>query len=98
MKRAFSVFVLLCGAVPLLLAQAPTKRRIAVLDFDYATVHQYVYDAFGSDVDIGKGIADMIVTNLVKNGTYSVIERKQLDQVLKEQNFQQSGRADPSSA
>jgi len=79
-------------------AQAPAKRRIAVLDFDYATVHQYVYDAFGSDQDIGKGIADMLVTNLVRNGTYSVIERKQLDQVLREQNFQQSGRADPSSA
>ena len=98
MKRASMVFGLLCGAVPLLMAQAPAKRRIAVLDFDYATVHQYVYDAFGSDVDIGKGIADMLVTNLVKNGTYSVIERKQLDKVLQEQNFQQSGRADPSSA
>jgi curli biogenesis system outer membrane secretion channel CsgG len=79
-------------------AQAPAKRRIAVLDFDYATVHQYVYDAGGSDQDIGKGIADMLVTNLVRNGTYSVIERKQLDQVLREQNFQQSGRADASSA
>jgi curli biogenesis system outer membrane secretion channel CsgG len=81
-----------------LVAQAPAKRRIAVLDFDYATVHQYVFDLFGSDQDIGKGIADMLVTNLVRNGTYSVIERKQLDRVLQEQNFQQSGRADPSSA
>jgi curli biogenesis system outer membrane secretion channel CsgG len=81
-----------------LVAQAPAKRRVAVLDFDYATVHQYVYDLFGSDQDIGKGIADMLVTNLVRNGTYSVIERKQLDRVLQEQNFQQSGRADPSSA
>ncbi len=69
-----------------------------MLDFDYATVHQWVYDVFGSDQDIGKGIADMLVTNLVRNGTYSVIERKQLDQVMREQNFQQSGRADPSSA
>jgi curli biogenesis system outer membrane secretion channel CsgG len=34
----------------------------------------------------------------VRNGTYSLIERKQLDQVMREQNFQQSGRADPSSA
>ncbi len=81
-----------------LVAQAPAKRRVAVLDFDYATVHQYVYDLFGSDQDIGKGIADMLVTNLVRNGAYSVIERKQLDRVLQEQNFQQSGRADPSSA
>ena len=98
MKRlTILVLAALLGAGTLA-AQSPAKRRVAVLDFDYATVHQYVYDLFGSDQDIGKGIADMLVTNLVRNGTYSVIERKQLDRVLQEQNFQQSGRADPSSA
>jgi curli biogenesis system outer membrane secretion channel CsgG len=98
MKRVSVLLLALAVGAGTLTAQAPTKRRIAVLDFDYATVHQWVYDIFGSDQDIGKGIADMLVTNLVRNGTYSVIERKQLDQVLREQNFQQSGRADPSSA
>ena len=98
MKRVSVLLLALAVGAGFLSAQAPTKRRIAVLDFDYATVHQWVYDIFGSDQDIGKGIADMLVTNLVRNGTYSVIERKQLDQVLREQNFQQSGRADPSSA
>jgi curli biogenesis system outer membrane secretion channel CsgG len=96
MKRALLVLLLLGIAVPLA-AQAP-RKRIAVLDFDYATVHAGVAGLFGQDVDIGKGIADMLVTNLVREGTYSVIERKQLDKVLGEQNFQQSGRADPSSA
>lgn len=98
MKRVAVLLLALAMGAGTLVAQAPSKRRIAVLDFDYATVHQWVYDIFGSDQDIGKGIADMLVTNLVRNGTYSVIERKQLDQVLREQNFQQSGRADPSSA
>ena len=98
MKRLTALSLAALIGAGTLAAQAPAKRRIAVLDFDYATVHQYVFDAFGSDQDIGKGIADMLVTNLVRNGTYSVIERKQLDQVLREQNFQQSGRADPSSA
>ena len=98
MKRFTAVLLAALIGAGTLAAQAPAKRRIAVLDFDYATVHQYVYDVFGSDQDIGKGIADMLVTNLVRNGTYSVIERKQLDQVMREQNFQQSGRADPSSA
>lgn len=78
--------------------QAQDKKRIAVLDFDYQTVHSSVYDLFGSDVDIGQGIATMLVTELVKNGTYTVIERQALDKILKEQNFQASGRADPSSA
>jgi curli biogenesis system outer membrane secretion channel CsgG len=102
MKRVLAL-LLCCGAIapalPLAAQDAPApKRRVAVLDFDYATVHEYVLDLFGSDQDIGKGIADMLVTNLVRNGTYSVIERKQLDRILQEQNFQQSGRADPSSA
>lgn len=96
MKRA--VFALLLAAAWPLAAQQAPRKRVAVLDFDYATVHAGVAGLFGQDVDIGKGIADMLVTNLVREGTYSVIERKQLDQVLSEQNFQQSGRADPSSA
>src|SRR3989442_9852818 len=81
-----------------LTAHAQDKKRVAVLDFEYQTVHQYVYDVFGSDVDIGKGIANMLVTDLVRNGTYSVIERQALEKVLSEQNFQTSGRADPSTA
>src|SRR2546428_12160827 len=102
MKRAIALLVLATAALPALAASqaAPpaAKRRIAVLDFDYATVQEYVNDIFGRDEDIGKGIADMLVTDLVRNGTYSVIERKQLDRILQEQNFQQSGRADATSA
>jgi curli biogenesis system outer membrane secretion channel CsgG len=96
-KHFVLVACLALVAVPLI-AQAPARKRIAVLDFDYATVRSSVGDIWGSDVDIGKGIADMLVTELVRNGTYSVIERKQLDRVLGEQNFQQSGRADASTA
>ena len=105
MKRAIALLVFATAALPALAASqaappAPPapKRRIAVLDFDYATVQDYVNDIFGRNEDIGKGIADMLVTDLVRNGTYSVIERRQLDRVLQEQNFQQSGRSDPTSA
>ena len=56
-------------------AEAQDKKRVAVLDFEYQTVHEYVYYVFGSDVDIGKGIANMLVTDLVRNGTYTVIAR-----------------------
>jgi curli biogenesis system outer membrane secretion channel CsgG len=80
-------------------AQAPKRRpRIAVLDFDYATVMTYSQAMFGSNVDIGKGITDLLVTGLVKDGTYSIIERKALDKIMTEQNFSNSQRADPSSA
>ncbi|MGH9455704.1 MAG: CsgG/HfaB family protein [Terriglobia bacterium] len=74
------------------------KKRVAVMNFDYATVQSYVSAIFGTNQDVGKGISDLLVTQLVKNGSYSVIERSALDKVLAEQNFSNSDRADPSSA
>ncbi|MBZ5617896.1 MAG: curli production assembly protein CsgG [Acidobacteriia bacterium] len=79
-------------------AEAQQKKRVAVMNFDYATVRTYVNTLFGSDQDVGKGIADILVDRLVTDGFYSVIERKELDKVLGEQNFSNSDRADPSSA
>jgi curli biogenesis system outer membrane secretion channel CsgG len=77
---------------------AARKPRIAVMDFDYATVKTDAAAYFGSDIDVGKGIADLLVTGLVKDGSYSVIERKALDKIMAEQNFSNSNRADPTSA
>jgi curli biogenesis system outer membrane secretion channel CsgG len=81
-------------------AQAAGKRRprIAVMDFDYGTVQSASSAVFGTNVDVGKGIVDLLVTGLVKDGTYSVIERKALDKIMAEQNFSNSNRADPTSA
>lgn len=78
--------------------QAPRKKRVAVFDFDYATVHSGVSAIFGQDVDVGKGVTDLLVTYLVKDGSYSVIERKALDKIIAEQNFSTSDRANPTSA
>ncbi|HEU5352606.1 MAG TPA: CsgG/HfaB family protein [Terracidiphilus sp.] len=79
-------------------APSPRKPRIAVMDFDYATVQTASAAMFGTNVDVGKGIADLLVTNLVKDGTFSIIERKALDKIMAEQNFSNSNRADPTSA
>jgi curli biogenesis system outer membrane secretion channel CsgG len=68
------------------------------MDFDYATVHGGVAALFGQDVDVGKGVSDLLVTYLVKDGSYSVIERKALDKIMAEQNFSNSDRANPTSA
>ena len=78
--------------------QAQDKKRVAVMNFDYGTVTNYVSQIFGTNVDIGKGIADMLVDRLVNGGAYSVIERKALDKLIQEQNFSNSDRADPASA
>src|ERR1700710_2580909 len=80
------------------LFQAQPKKRVAVLNFDYATVQSGVAAIFGSNQDVGAGIADLLVDKLVADGKFSVIERKALDKVLAEQNFSNSDRADPTSA
>jgi curli biogenesis system outer membrane secretion channel CsgG len=80
------------------IASAQDKKRVAVMNFEYGTVQSGAAAIWGYNYDIGKGIADMVVDRLVKDGSYSVIERKELDKVLGEQNFSNSNRADPSSA
>ncbi len=65
------------------------KKRIAVVDFQ---------DKSGWGHNIGTGLADMLVTELVKTGKFQVIERKELDEVLKEQGLGMSGAVTPQSA
>ncbi len=74
------------------------KKRVAVFDFDFATVQSSSAAVFGTNVDVGKGISDLLVRHLVEDGTYSVIERKAMDKILGEQNFSNSNRADANSA
>jgi curli biogenesis system outer membrane secretion channel CsgG len=68
------------------------------MDFDYGTVQTTTAAVFGTNVDVGKGITNLLVTDMVKDGNFSVIERSALDKVLNEQNFSNSNRADPNSA
>jgi curli biogenesis system outer membrane secretion channel CsgG len=95
----FSLFSLLVVSGAVLRGQAaPVKHRIAVLDFNYATVMSTSQAVFGTQVDIGKGISDMLIDRLVNDGTFRVIERNQIDKIINEQNFSNSNRADPSTA
>jgi curli biogenesis system outer membrane secretion channel CsgG len=90
--------LILLSALLSSLAVAQDKKRVAVMNFEYGTVSTSVMQIFGTNQDIGKGIADMLVDRLVNDGKYSVIERKALDKLISEQNFSNSDRADPSSA
>lgn len=78
--------------------EATRTKRVAILDFDYSTVRTSTAALFGTDIDVGRGISDMLVTSLVNDGTYSIIERAMLDQILAEQEFANSDRADSRSA
>jgi curli biogenesis system outer membrane secretion channel CsgG len=79
---------------------AQAKKRVAVMDFDMSAVQSSANQIFGggNTQDVGKGVADMMVTKLVKDGVYSVIERQALAKIIGEQNFSNSDRANPDSA
>jgi curli biogenesis system outer membrane secretion channel CsgG len=77
---------------------AGAKRLVTVMNFDYGTVQNYVQQIFGSNQDIGKGISDMLVDKLLKDGKYRLVERSALDKILAEQNFSNSDRADSNTA
>jgi curli biogenesis system outer membrane secretion channel CsgG len=96
MSRTLRLLLILLMAASSALAQ--DKKLVAVLDFDYGTVRSAVQAYFGTDQDVGKGISLLLEQKLVNDGKYRVIDRNTLDKILKEQNFSNSDRADPSSA
>lgn len=90
--------VLTLAIVLIIFSSAPSyaqKKKIAVLTFDYGTIRDRWWPG---DWDIGRGISDMLVTELVKDGTYSVVERNRLDAVLSEQKLGLSGVVDAATA
>jgi curli biogenesis system outer membrane secretion channel CsgG len=94
----FSVCALALGLLyvaPTLAKKAPqasARPMVAILDFDYGTV-----DNWWGKEDIGRGIAAMVEEGLVDDGSFRVIERKKLDTILAEQDFNASDRVDPSA-
>jgi curli biogenesis system outer membrane secretion channel CsgG len=87
------VLLLLAGT-----ASAQQKKRVAILSFDDAAVESSAARALGTTQDVGGLLADVLVKELLKGATYSIVERRAIDQVLKEQNFSNTNRADPKTA
>lgn len=74
------------------------KPKVAIMDFGYGTVKTSVAAIFGTDQDIGKGISDLLISQLLDGGQYRLIERSALEKVVAEQNFSNSDRADSATA
>jgi len=80
-------------------AQAQRKKQLAVLDFDFATVDIGLANrAYGGQKNLARRVADKLITSLVALKTCQVIERSQLEKILKEQNLGLDGRIDPNTA
>ena len=74
-------------------AQADFKKtKIAVLDF------QMQGDDQNASKDMGKIVAEWLITGLVETGRFDVIERRLLEKLLEEQKLGATGAIDPSSA
>lgn len=67
------------------------KTKIAVLDF------QLQGEDFASK-DMGKIVAEWLITGLVETGRFDVIERRLLETILEEQKLGVTGAIDPNSA
>jgi len=93
MSALFAALLFVAGLIYPNCSEAATKRRIAILPFDYGSVSGHL-----GTVDVGKGIVSLLITKLVNDGTYSVVDRQMLDSILKEQNLSVSDRADPATA
>jgi curli biogenesis system outer membrane secretion channel CsgG len=87
-KLRVVALTMLCLVLVAGFADAQVKKRIAVSRFrDYK-------DYPGC----GVGVADMLATALVKTGKFSVIERKEIEEVLKEQKLGMSDLVTPETA
>jgi curli biogenesis system outer membrane secretion channel CsgG len=73
-------------------AQSTEKVRIAVMNFENNSTWSYWGD------NLGKAAADELVTQLFQTGSYSIIERAQLNALLAEQDLGASGAVDSSTA
>jgi curli biogenesis system outer membrane secretion channel CsgG len=67
------------------------------LDFDFSSLSN-PYSFLYSLREAARGVSDLLVDRLVRDGTFSVIERSRLDAVLAEQNLGRSGLLDANAA
>lgn len=68
------------------------KKTMSIDNFDYSAVMTDVQAIFGTQQDIGQGIGAMMTTRIARDGKYTVVERRKIDNITKEQDFSASNR------
>lgn len=92
MLRVLVPLVVLLGAFPVVAAPpAPAKPVVAVLYFDVPEKNEDL-------AAFRKGLAEMLITDLVQGEQLSVVERSRLEEVLAELELSGSGKVDPATA
>jgi curli biogenesis system outer membrane secretion channel CsgG len=89
---AVGVFTMLTAFAAPVLAQQQAKPRVAVMNFANNSTWSWWGD------NLGEAAADELVTQLLKDGRFTVVERTQLEAVLAEQRLGASGAVNASTA
>src|SRR6202171_6230774 len=79
------------------LASAQAKKALIIEPFDYSTVMTAVQAVFGTQQNIGTGIAAMLTTRVTQDGKFTVVERRKVANLTKEQDFAASNRVKQGS-
>jgi curli biogenesis system outer membrane secretion channel CsgG len=88
-KNQFLILLITCLIVTMG-ANAQLKKRIAVSRFEDRTGSGYH--------SLGEGMADMLITALVKSKKFMVLERQDIERLLQEQQFGESFMVTPETA
>lgn len=80
MKKV-SLIIMLLMAFAMTVTAQNKKMKIAVMDFKAGV---------GVNANEVEGLSDMLINTMYESGKFSIVERSQINQVLKEQKFQAS--------
>lgn len=95
-RKLFALCVMLLLGVSLPV-WAGGKKKVVVLDFDSAAVQKSVQRIFGAQVDVGRGLSELVAQYLDVDGTYQPVEREKVEKVLAKQEFAQLDLTNPAS-
>ncbi len=73
-------------------ASAQTKRSVSIESFDFSTVMTATQAIFGTQVDVGQGIGALLTSRISQDGKFTVVERRKVANIMKEQDFGASNR------
>jgi curli biogenesis system outer membrane secretion channel CsgG len=96
-KKLLGVLILflIVGIFSLPTFGADKQFKIAVLPFDDSSIQDRWWSR---NWEVGKGVADELVTALLATNKFRLIEREQINKILREQDFGSGGRVDSQSA
>jgi TolB-like protein len=93
-RRTALAFAVALTLAPVLVRAQDTRPVVAVLYFDNNSIGKDRADFDG----LGKGIADLLITDLASSPRMRIVERERVQKLLEEQSLTKSGAIDPSTA